>query len=155
MHDTTLLQLIEDDIAPTQQLLELLQNEAVALHGRDMPLLETLLARKQSLIILLEQQGRRRSNLLTSLGLSADRAGVQALAAQSPHGDVMLQQLDVLTQLMDACQKVNATNGRIIQMQQHATATQIRILMGGDAPSLYDSRGSTSPLAKPRAISQA
>jgi len=155
MHDTTLLQLIEDDIAPTQQLLELLQNEAVALHGRDMPLLETLLARKQSLIILLEQQGRRRSNLLTSLGLSADRAGVQALAAQSPHGDVMLQQLDVLTQLMDACQKVNATNGRIIQMQQHATATQIRILMGGDAPSLYDNRGSTSPLAKPRAISQA
>ncbi|MGA9094936.1 MAG: flagellar protein FlgN, partial [Pseudomonas alloputida] len=25
---------------------------------------------------------------------------------------------------------------------------------GGDSPSLYDSRGSTSPLAKPRALSQ-
>lgn len=36
MHDTTLLQLIENDIAPTQELLELLQNEAIALHGRDM-----------------------------------------------------------------------------------------------------------------------
>ncbi|MCO7635000.1 flagellar protein FlgN [Pseudomonas guariconensis] len=154
MHDITLLQLIENDIAPTQQLLELLQNEAVALHGRDMTMLEHILARKQSLIALLEQQGQRRNHLLTSLGLSADRAGVQALAAQSPNGAVLLQQLDVLSQLMDACQKVNETNGRIIQVQQHATANQIRILMGGDSPSLYDSRGATSPLAKPRALSQ-
>lgn len=154
MHDTTLLQLIEDDIAPTQELLELLQKEAVALHGRDMLVLESILARKQSLIVLLEQQGVRRNQLLVGLGFSADRAGVQALAAQSSLGEVMLQQLDALTQLMDACQKVNETNGRIIQLQQHATANQIRILMGGDSPSLYDSRGATSPMAKARAISQ-
>ena len=154
MHDTTLLHLIEHDIAPTQTLLELLQQEAVALHGRDMALLEQILARKQSLIVLLEQQGMRRNQLLTGLGLSADRTGVQALAAQSPLGERLLQQLDVLTQLMDACQKVNETNGRIIQVQQHATANQIRILMGGDAPSLYDNRGTTSPLATARAISQ-
>jgi flagella synthesis protein FlgN len=144
-----LLQLIEDDIAPTQELLDLLHKRAVALHGRDMPLLEQILARKQSLIILLEQHGQRRSQLLASLGLSADRAGVQAVAAQSPNGDALLQRLDMLSQLMDACQQVNETNGRIIQVQQHVTANQISILMGGDSPSLYDSRGSTSPLAKP------
>lgn len=40
MHDITLLQLIEDDIAPTQELLDLLQQESVALHGRDMAPLE-------------------------------------------------------------------------------------------------------------------
>lgn len=154
MHDTTLLQLIEDDIAPTHELLDLLQKEAVALHGRDMPVLEQILARKQSLIVLLEQQGQRRNQVLTSLGLSADRAGVQVVAAQSPNGELIMQQLDVLTQLMDACQKVNETNGRIIQMQQNATANQIRILNGGDSPSLYDSRGATSPMAKPRALSQ-
>ncbi|MNP85522.1 FlgN protein [compost metagenome] len=55
---------------------------------------------------------------------------------------------------MDDCQQVNQTNGRIIQVQQHVTNNQIRILMGGDSPSLYDSRGSTSLLAKPRALSQ-
>ncbi|MBJ9975467.1 flagellar protein FlgN [Pseudomonas sp. S75] len=154
MHDTTLLQLIEDDIAPTQELLELLQKETVALHGRDMQTLEAILARKQSLIVLLEQQGMRRNHLLQQLGLSADRAGVQAVAAQSVNGEIILQQLDVLTGLMDACQKVNQTNGRVIQVQQHATANQIRILMGGDSPSLYDSRGTTSPMDKPRAISQ-
>ncbi|MBF8668009.1 flagellar protein FlgN [Pseudomonas putida] len=154
MHDTTLLQLIEDDIAPMQELLDLLQKEAIALHGRDMAPLESILARKQSLIVLLEQQGLRRNNLLVSLGLSPDRAGVEAVAAQSPNGELLLQQLDVISQLMQACQQLNETNGRIIQVQQHVTDNQIRILMGGDSPSLYDSRGSTSPLAKPRALSQ-
>ncbi|MDH0648946.1 flagellar protein FlgN [Pseudomonas sp. GD03858] len=154
MHDITLLQLIENDIAPAQELLELLQNEAIALHGRDMAALEQILARKQSLIILLEQQGTRRSQLLQSLGLSADRAGAQALAAQSSSGDAIMSRLDALGQIMDACQQVNATNGRIIQVQQQATANQIRILQGGDSPSLYDARGGTSPMAKPRALSQ-
>ncbi|HDS1774126.1 flagellar protein FlgN [Pseudomonas putida] len=154
MHDTTLLQLIEDDIAPMQELLDLLKKESVALHGRDMAPLEDILARKQSLIVLLEQQGLRRNNLLTSLGLNADRAGVEAVAAQSPNGELILQQLNVISQLMQACQQLNETNGRIIQVQQHVTNNQIRILQGGDSPSLYDSRGSTSPLAKPRALSQ-
>ncbi|MDH0729450.1 flagellar protein FlgN [Pseudomonas sichuanensis] len=154
MHDITLLQLIENDIAPTQELLDLLQSETVALHGRDMPLLEQILARKQSLIILLEQQGRRRSQLLHDIGLSTDRAGVQALAAQSPNGEALLQRLDALSALMDACQKANETNGQVIQIQQRATANQVSILMGGDSPSLYDSRGTTSPMAKPRALSQ-
>ena len=154
MHDITLLQLIEDDIAPMQELLDLLKKESVALHGRDMAPLEDILARKQSLIVLLEQQGLRRNNLLTSLGLSADRAGVEAVAAQSPNGELILQQLNVISQLMQACQQLNETNGRIIQVQQHVTNNQIRILQGGDSPSLYDSRGSTSPLAKPRALSQ-
>ena len=45
MQDTNLLQLIIDDFAPAQQLLELLQIESLALHGRDMPLLEDILAR--------------------------------------------------------------------------------------------------------------
>ncbi|CAI8813617.1 MULTISPECIES: flagellar protein FlgN [Pseudomonas] len=155
MHDTTLLQLIESDIAPAQDLLELLQTEAAALHGRDMPLLENILARKQSLVIQLDQQGRRRSELLASLGLSQDREGVAQLASQSPLGELLLQQLDALGKLLGDCQAVNERNGRAILLQQSTTANQIKILMGGETPSLYDSRGSTSPLAKPQALSQA
>ena len=83
MHDTNLLQLITDDFAPAQQLLELLQTESLALHGRDMPLLEDILARKQALIILLEQHGRKRSEILASLNLPLDRQGLEQLASQS------------------------------------------------------------------------
>lgn len=155
MHDTTLLQLIEEDIGPAEQLLQLLRDEYVALHGRDMPALEDILAYKQSLVVLLDQHGRRRSELLASLGLTPDRAGIEVLASQSHLGPQLLQQLDVLGNLLNECRAVNERNGESIVLQQATTANQIRILMGGEAPSLYDSRGSTSPLAKPRALSQA
>lgn len=155
MHDTTLLQLIEDDIGPAEQLLQLLRDEYVALHGRDMPVLENILAHKQSLVVLLDQQGRRRSELLASIGLTPDRAGVEVLASQSHLGPQLLKQLDVLGNLLNECKAINESNGQSIVLQQATTANQIRILMGGEAPSLYDSRGSTSPLSKPRALSQA
>ncbi|SCZ19566.1 MULTISPECIES: flagella synthesis protein FlgN [Pseudomonas] len=155
MHDTYLLQLIIDDFAPAQQLLELLQTESLALHGRDMPLLEEILANKQALIILLEQHGRKRSEILASLNLSLDRAGLEQLASQSSIGDQLLSQSDVLTDLIAQCQAANARNGQSIIMQQAATANQLKILTGGEPPALYDASGTFSKLQKPRALSQA
>lgn len=155
MHDTTLLQLFEDDIAPANQLLELLRVESTALLGRDMLLLENILAQKQSLVIQLEQRGRKRSQVLVSMGFSADPEGLKKHAAGLAQGEHLLQRSEVLNALLAECKAVNELNGRAISHQQHTTATQIRILMGGDAPSLYDSRGTTSRLAKQRPLSQA
>ena len=155
MHDTNLLQLIIDDLAPAQQLLELLNSESLALHGRDMPLLENILARKQGLIILLEQHGRRRSEILASLNLPANRSGLEQLAAHSSIGDQLLSQSDALNQVLQACQAANEHNGRSIQVQQATTANQLKILNGGESPTLYDARGSTAMVMKPRPLSQA
>jgi flagella synthesis protein FlgN len=155
MHDTTLLQLITDDLVPAQQLLDLLQAESLALHGRNLGLLETILAQKQSLVIMLEQRGRKRSQILVSLNLSPDRAGLEELARRSPVGEALLTQADALTALMSECRAANELNGLSIQFQQVTTATQIRILTGGDAPTLYDNRGSTARFSKPRPLSQA
>ncbi|AHZ72117.1 MULTISPECIES: flagella synthesis protein FlgN [Pseudomonas] len=155
MHDTNLLQLITDDFAPAQRLLELLQTESLALHGRDMPLLEDILAQKQAMIILLEQHGRKRSEILVSLNLPADRSGLEQLASQSSIGDQLLEQSEKLTDLLAQCQAANVNNGQSILVQQAATANQLKILTGGEPPALYDARGSTSKLAKPRPLSQA
>lgn len=155
MHDTNLLQLITDDFAPAQRLLELLQTESLALHGRDMPLLEEILAQKQALIILLEQHGRKRSEILASLNLPTDRSGLEQLASHSSIGDELLAQGDVLTDLLAQCQAANAKNGQSILMQQAATANQLKILTGGEPPALYDARGATAKMAKPRPLSQA
>jgi len=155
MHDTNLLQLITDDLAPAQQLLELLRAESIALHGRDMPLLEEILAQKQALIVLLEQHGRTRTQLLDSLGLPANREGLVQLASHSSLGAQLLEQGDLLVQLLAECQAANELNGRSIQIQQATTANQLKILNGGEPPALYDARGSTSMLAKQRPLSQA
>lgn len=155
MHDTTLLQLITDDIAPAQQLLELLRTESVALHGRDMVMLEEILAQKQALVIMLEQHGRKRSQTLASLNLSPSRQGLEELARNSSVGEALLNQADVLSDLMAECRAANELNGQSIQLQQITTAHQLRILTGGDTPTLYDNRGSTSRSARPRPLSQA
>ncbi|MBV7515787.1 flagella synthesis protein FlgN [Pseudomonas sp. PDM25] len=155
MHDTNLLQLITDDFAPAQHLLELLQTESLALHGRDMPLLEEILAQKQALIILLDQHGRKRSEILASLNLPTNHNGLEQLASHSSIGDQLLEQSDVLTDLLAQCQAINVKNGQSILVQQAATANQLKILNGGEPPALYDARGSTSMLAKPRPLSQA
>ena len=154
-HDENLLQLIIDDLAPTQHLLELLKEESLALYGRDMPLLEDILARKQSLIVLLEQHGKKRSQILASLGLPADHDGLAQLASHSSVGDQLLAQSNELNQLLSQCQKTNALNGQSIQLQQATTANQLRILHGGEPPALYNAQGSTSRLVKPSTRSQA
>ena len=154
-HDEHLLQLIIDDLAPTQQLLELLKEESLALYGRDMPLLEEILARKQSLIVLLEQHGKKRSQILVSLGLPADQDGLAQLASHSSVGDRLLAQSKELNQLLTQCQEANLLNGQSIQLQQATTANQLRILHGGEPPALYNAQGSTSRLVKPGTRSQA
>lgn len=155
MHDSTLLQLITEDFVPAQQLLELLRAESLALHGRDMPLLENILAQKQALIILLDQHGRKRSEILVSLNLPANHSGLEQLASQSSIGDQLLSQSKVLNDLLAQCQATNAKNGQSIQLQQAATANQLRILNGGEIPTLYDARGSTAKMVKHRPLSQA
>lgn len=97
MHDTNLLQLITDDLAPAQHLLELLHAESIALHGRDLFLLEEILAQKQSLVIMLEQRGRKRSQILVSLNLKPDREGLAELARNSSVGEALLTQGDALS----------------------------------------------------------
>ena len=154
-HDENLLQLIIDDLAPTQQLLELLKVESLALYGRDMPRLEEILARKQSLIVLLEQHGKKRSQILVSLGLPADQDGLAQLASHSSVGDQLLAQSKELNQLLTQCQEANLLNGQSIQLQQTTTANQLRILHGGEPPALYNAQGSTSRLVKPSTRSQA
>ena len=154
MQDTTLLQLMTDDMAPAQQLLELMRAESIALYGRNMIELEHVLAQKQALVILLEQHGRKRSQILSGLGLSPDRKGLLELASNSSLGEELVKAGDELSALIAECQALNTENGDSIKIQQVSTARQLQILTG-DSPSLYDSRGSTSGRAKPRPLSQA
>lgn len=155
MHDTTLLQMMMDDMVPARRLLELLQAESLVLHGRDMLEMEHVLAQKQALVILLEQHGRKRSQVLAGLGLPANREGLEQLASHSDIGEQLIAASDELSALIADCQAINEQNGSMIQLQQVNTAHQLRILNGGDTPTLYDSRGSTAGRARPRPLSQA
>ncbi|BAN49784.1 flagella synthesis protein FlgN [Metapseudomonas resinovorans] len=155
MQDTTLLQLFTDDIGHAQRLLELMDEEFQALGERDLPRLEKLLADKQPLLAQLDQHGQQRSQLLASLQLSTDRAGLQRLAERSPLGQELLARGDELGQLLESCQQLNERNGRLIRANRASVGGMLGILRGGDTPSLYDSRGAAARIGQQRPLSQA
>lgn len=155
MHDTKLLELFINDIGTAEQLLELIDTEFQALSDRDLPLLQSILTEKLPLLSLLDQHGKERSQLLVSLGLSSDRKGLQALAAQSSQGSVLLERGDQLNALLERCQAANLRNGRLIRSSQASANSMLSILRGNETPSLYDSRGSTARIGQQRPLSQA
>ena len=155
MHDTNLLQLFTDDIGHAKRLLELMDEEFLALGERDLARLELLLADKQPLLALLDQHGRQRSQLLASLNLSADRAGLQQLAERSPLGQELLDRSDELGHLLEGCQSANQRNGRLIRANRASVGSMLGILRGGDASGLYDSRGTAARIGQQRPLSQA
>jgi flagella synthesis protein FlgN len=155
MHDTTLLHLINEDIGTAKQLLELIDAEFQALSERDLSRLERILADKQPLLAMLAQHGNQRSQLLNSLQLSADRAGLQALAARSAEGDALLSRSDELSELLQRCQSANQRNGRLIRANQATLGSVLGILRGGETPGLYDSRGGAARIGQQRPLSQA
>lgn len=155
MHDTALLELFSNDIGTAEQLLELIDTEFKALSDRDLPHLQSILTEKLPLLAQLDQHGKERSQLLTGLSLCADRAGLQALAAQSSHGELLLERGDQLNALLERCQAANLRNGRLIRSSQASANSMLGILRGNDTPSLYDSRGSAARIGHQRPLSQA
>ncbi|CAE6930117.1 Flagellar biosynthesis protein flgN [Pseudomonas marincola] len=156
MHDTKLLQLINADIITTEQLAELIDREFTALGERDLKQLDSLLSAKTPLLALLDQNAKARSQLLLELGLTADRAGLQSVAANSGVGTDLLTQSEALSLLLERCQAGNLRNGRLIRTSQASTRSMLGILRGNDsAPTLYDSTGGTSRTGQQRPLSQA
>ncbi|WP_342243444.1 flagella synthesis protein FlgN [Pseudomonas sp. OTU5201] len=155
MHDTNLLQLFTDDIGHAQRLLEVMDEEFQAMGERDLARLEKLLADKQPLLAQLDQHGRQRSQLLASLQLSADRAGLQKLAERSPLGEHLLNRSDELGELLERCKASNERNGRLIRANRASVSSMLGILRGGETPSLYDSRGAAARIGQQRPLSQA
>lgn len=155
MHDTALLDLFTTDIGTAEQLLELIDAEFQALSERDLPRLDGLLNDKQPLLALLQQHGNERSRLLQSAGLTADREGLSALAANSAQGEQLLARSEDLSNLLQRCQEANLRNGRLVRANQASVRSVLGILRGGETPGLYDSRGSAARIAQQRPLSQA
>ena len=155
MLDTTLLHLFTSDIGIAERLLELIDDEFLALSERDLTRLDSLLGEKQPLLSQLQQHGTERSKLLRSAGLSADREGLHSLAARSSLGTELLSRSEELSALLQRCQDANLRNGRLIRTNKAAVSHLLGLLRGNDTPSLYDSRGTTARIAQHRPLSQA
>ena len=152
-----LLNSFREEIEQAQRLLELLESEHHALCQCELAVLESLLGEKTQLLDELDRQRRQRSELLHASGLSADRAGLENLAARSADGEALLQAATELADLLDGCQGLNQRNGRLIQNGQTNVEGLLMVVRGkNDAAGLYNRLGqSAASIARQRPLSQA
>ncbi|KHL70674.1 MULTISPECIES: flagella synthesis protein FlgN [Pseudomonas] len=152
-----LLNSFRADIEQAQRLLELLESEHHALCHCELAVLESLLGDKTRLLDELDRQRHQRSDLLRASGLSADRAGLETLAARSSDGEALLEAATQLAELLDSCQGLNQRNGRLIQNGQTNVEGLLMVVRGkNDAAGLYNRLGqSAASIARQRPLSQA
>lgn len=156
MQDTDLLQQLTDDIGSARKLLELSDAEYQALAERDLAGLENLLTQKQTLLALLGQHGSLRSQALSQAGLTCDRAGLEAYAANSSVGAAILDQAEQLDSTLEGCRNANERNGKLIRTNQRAVGDMLQILQSSSqTPGLYDRRGAAAKGAYQRPLSRA
>ena len=155
MADQRILEILLSDISTATQLLDILEQEFVALSDRKLDTLQELLAKKQPALRQLEQHGSERSQHLQKNNFSANQAGLNQLAGQSAIGAQLLDSSAELNHLLEQCQEANLRNGRLIRSNQISINSMLNIVRGADAPNLYDKTGSASSSLKQRPFSQA
>ena len=156
MQDTELLQQLAEDIGTARKLLELTNQEYLALAERNLGGLEQLLTQKQALLALLGQHGALRSQTLARANLSVDRNGLAVFAAGSAAGKEILAQAAQLDGILEDCRKANDRNGKLIRANQSAVGSMLKVLQGSNqAPDLYDRRGTAARSTTHRPLSQA
>ena len=155
MADQRILELLLTDISTATQLLEILEQEFIALSERKLETLQVLLAKKQPALRQLEQHSSERSQHLKQNNLPTNKEGLIKLAENSSVGAQLLESSTQLNSLIEQCQEANLRNGRLIRSNQISINSMLNIVRGADAPNLYDKTGSASSSVKQRPFSQA
>ena len=137
---------LETEIALVQDFLAVLDVEtAVLTEGRGDAALAETTARKNHYADQLAAVGERRQSLLSALGYTADKAGLDAVAHDHPD---LRASCALLLEKARQASELNTSNGIIIdtflQHNQQALDT-LRSLAG--IGTLYDASGRTRPAA--------
>ena len=138
--------LISRDLSGYTELLELLNSEKQLLVNRDFDTFAAVLERKHTLLTQLDQQTKQRVNLLTSLKLNADEAGMQTLIERQPEfgRDETISSWAELKTLVKSCNRQNEVNSKIAHRAQTTSRQILNILKGAPmSTSLYGKSGTT------------
>lgn len=125
------------------RLHQLLDAEHAAIAARDTAALDQLITAKLPLLAELEGFARERLSLLQKAGLSADRAGFEALLSREGNDTpTLMKQWDALQELLEACREQNRVNGLVLDASYRATQQALGILLGQTREAeTYDARG--------------
>ncbi|MCL6414435.1 flagellar protein FlgN [Aestuariirhabdus sp. Z084] len=154
-----ILKLSRQDIETVTNLKETLQQERLALENSDAESLEALLSDKTSQLNQINDNARRRSELLAALGFPNDRDGMQSFIATLPQEErTELSALwDNLETTLEECKEHNLINARVLQHTRGVVDRLLTIYRGSAAKSvsLYGEDGTQTRDNEHRSITKA
>lgn len=136
--------ILQAEQTTASQLLAMLKYERSALTKSDVDAMTDLTAKKQPLVVTLEQLGRQRETLLQAEGFSAGKDGLAAFIANQTeqHSRILNSMVDGLKITAKACREHNQVNGGIVNVNRQYLQQAMNILRGRDmAPSAYGPGG--------------
>ncbi|MEX0739732.1 MAG: flagellar protein FlgN [Pseudohongiella sp.] len=146
MSNKGLQQLLESDRTQLDTLAEVLLAEKTCLEQRDLEKLNTLLARKQSVLASIETNDHTRRKLLQQAGVPADQTNLQHLKRLLGKGgdNEFTALLDSIEARLQQCRELSETNSIIVHRSRLNTQRTLSILRGPSAlAGLYTSHGNT------------
>ena len=156
---TELVQLLQQEVECTRNLMQSLEIENEALSEHQTSALEEIIRDKQESIRQLEIIGHKRMTLIKSF--SAQRAANDPLFDRStaPIDNDDSQLVGLWKELMllaEQCQKQNRINGSIVELGYKQSTYALDILRGTQSKSdLYDNTGQTTKSSPSKPITRA
>lgn len=137
--------ILEQEVQCTELLLQTLSEERAALAERDMAVLQLTTDKKIKHYQDLEKLDAQREQIVTKLGFSTDRTGINQCFESLPGKERLTEiWLQVMTNI-EACKTSNLVNGGILESGRRHVEQALGILRGqGGAPGLYTPSGVTA-----------
>lgn len=136
--------ILQSEQTTALKLLEMLKFERSALTKSDVDEVMDLTAKKQPLVVSLEQLGREREAVLQIEGFSAGKDGLAAFIANQTeqHSRILSDMVNALKVTAKACREHNQVNGGIVNVNRQYLQQAMNILRGRDmTPSAYGPGG--------------
>ena len=136
--------ILQAELDAASQLLGLLKGERDALTESNADVMNEMSAKKQPLLVLLEQLGRQREAVLQAAGFSSGKDGLEAFIENQTERDALVLNtvLNSLREAAQACRDNNQINGGIVNVNRQYLQKAMSILRGRDVnPSSYGPGG--------------
>ena len=140
--------LLKRDLANLDQLEKTLETEHEALSRNDMEHLDQAREQKDELLKAIRERAKRKIHILVNMGYRPDSGRAASAFLREETGDEgLITAWQEAQKKLEACQRRNAVNGRIINHMQRRL-TRISDIIRGSNPnqSLYGSGGETRSL---------
>lgn len=134
--------LIDRELVLAHELGDALASEHEALRQVNSAALDQATAKKQRCVEQLAKLDAERQDMCASIGMAADRNGMERLLMQADPEGALTERWKTLLTRLETCREANHKNGTVVRLQKRRVSEALGILQGAPAnTSVYGVSG--------------